>query len=111
MGHTDYYDDTGAIQNMVSQGMETTQTDYIILSNLVPCTKYTITITGWNTVTTITSKPQNLQTLANGNYHQLHAAFSYDNLVCSCHSGGASSNSICCYSDEVRWSFSCCDHY
>jgi len=70
VGHTDYYDDTGAIQNMASRGMETTFKDNIILVNLIPCTEYIITITGLNTKATVTSKPLNLQTSAVGKYYQ-----------------------------------------
>jgi len=68
VGHTDYFDDTGAIQNMVSRGMKTTQEDNIVLFNLAPCTEYIITITGQNTISTVTSKPLKLQTSAIGKY-------------------------------------------
>ena len=66
VGHTDYYDNTGAKQNTVSNGMETTRSNNIVLSNLAACTKYTITISGSNTATTVTNKPLVLKTLANG---------------------------------------------
>lgn len=44
------------------------KSDRIVLKDLTHCTNYSITIAGWNDLTTVTNKPMYIKTLPKGSY-------------------------------------------